>query len=44
MLAAQGNKPAAADRFAQALAVFLDMGAHGYTRLVEQAQLDLLRS
>jgi uncharacterized protein HemY len=44
VLAATGDTATAADRFAQALAVFREMGAHAYAHVVEQAQLDLLRS
>ena len=35
---------AASDRFAQALAIFRDMGADAYAHRVERAQLDLLPS
>jgi hypothetical protein len=42
-LAATGDRAAASDRFAQALAVFHEMGSHAYVHQVERAQLDLLR-
>jgi tetratricopeptide (TPR) repeat protein len=42
-LAARGDRATASDRFAQALAVFHEMGAQAYVHQVEQAQLDLLR-